>query len=113
MIRCRLAPRNHVVPQARIDRELEAGKGSLATSDSTPNELVHLDDRLALRPKEAARTLGICERKLRELLPELPVIRLDGVVLIPTDSLREWCRERAVVEGRRSDRIAKKLLEDL
>jgi excisionase family DNA binding protein len=55
-----------------------------------------LQDRLALRPVEAARVLGVSERKLRELLPELPHVRRGGVVLIPVGPLREWLREQVV-----------------
>jgi len=54
-----------------------------------------LANRLALRPAEAAEVLGICERKLRELLPELPHIRVGNAVLIPTRPLEEWLRREA------------------
>ena len=57
-----------------------------------------LAERLALRPAEAAQALGISERKLRQLLPKLPIVREDGVVLIPVDGLRAWLRARAIVE---------------
>ena len=53
-----------------------------------------LASRLALRPKEAAEALGISERKLREMLPELPHIRLSGVVLLPVKQLGSWPAER-------------------
>ena len=58
-------------------------------------ERLYLADRLALRPAEAARALGISERTLRSLLPQLPVVRTDGAVLIPVEALREWLRDRA------------------
>ena len=50
---------------------------------------VSLADRLALRPAEAARALGIGERTLRKWMRELdlPYARLDGVVLIPRAGL--------------------------
>ena len=72
-----------------------------------------LTDRLALRPAEAAVALGISERKLRELLPELPHLRRGGVVLVPVDSLREWLRAEAVVEGNKADVIADEVLKAL
>ena len=65
-----------------------------------------LAKRLALRPKEAAEVLGISERTLRQMLPELPVIRRGGVVLLPVEPLRAWLREQAEAEGRRADAIA-------
>ena len=52
-------------------------------------------ERLALRPKEAALALGLSERKLRELLPELPHVRRGGVLLFPVESLRQWLEEQA------------------
>ena len=51
--------------------------------------------RLALRPPEAAEALGISERKLREMLPELPHIRRGGVLMIPIEPLRRWLEEQA------------------
>jgi excisionase family DNA binding protein len=59
------------------------------------HERLDLADRLALRPAEAARALGISERTLRSLLPQLPVVRAGGAVLIPVDALRGWLRDRA------------------
>ena len=53
-------------------------------------ERLHLADRLALRPKEAAEALGLSERKLREVLPQLPHVRVGGAVLLPVEALRSW-----------------------
>jgi hypothetical protein len=64
---------------------------------------IDLAGRLALRPPEAAEALGISERKLRQLLPQLPHVRADGVVLIPIDSLRRWLAENARAEQERSE----------
>ena len=61
-------------------------------------EPVDLQGRLALRPKEAAQALGIGERTLRQMLPELPHIHLGQAVLLPIEPLREWLRERVEVE---------------
>lgn len=54
-----------------------------------------LTDRLALRLKEAADALGVSERHLRTLLPEIPHVHLGSSVRIPVDALREWLREKA------------------
>ena len=59
---------------------------------------IELATRLALRPKEAAEALGIGERTLRQILPELPHVRVGGVILIPVDALREWLLDRAKAE---------------
>ena len=69
-----------------------------------------LGNRLALRPKEAAEALGISERTLREMLPELPVIRRGGVVLLPVEPLRGWLREQVEAEGRRVEAIASEVV---
>ena len=65
-------------------------------------ESFDLANRLALRPKEAARALGLSERALRTLLPKLPTVRAGGAVLIPVDTLREWLRTQA---GREQDEV--------
>jgi excisionase family DNA binding protein len=69
--------------------------------------------RLALRPKEAAEALGISERKLREMLPELPHTRLGGVVMIPVKPLESWLAERAKAEAGRADKVAQEIIDDL
>lgn len=53
--------------------------------------------RLALRPAEAAKALGIGERLLWELTNtgEIPHTRLGRAVIYPTDALREWLKARA------------------
>ena len=66
--------------------------------------------RLALRPKEAAAALGVSERTLRQVLPELPHIRLGGSILIPVDCLREWLREGSEREARRAKETAEEIL---
>ncbi|QDV91815.1 Helix-turn-helix domain protein [Phycisphaerae bacterium RAS2] len=47
---------------------------------------------LALRPREAAKALGLGERKLWELTNRgiIPHIKLDKCVLYPVDALRAW-----------------------
>jgi hypothetical protein len=50
--------------------------------------------RLALRPREAAESLGVCERTLRDLA-DVPRLKLNGgTVLYPVDLLAEWLRDR-------------------
>ena len=65
-----------------------------------------LGERLALRPKEAARALGLSERKLRELLPELPHLRRGGILLFPVDQLREWLAAQARADRSTVEEIA-------
>ncbi len=53
---------------------------------------------LALRPREAAKAIGISERKLSELIADktsgLPIVRLGRCVVFPLDRLREWLSQR-------------------
>jgi excisionase family DNA binding protein len=52
---------------------------------------------LAMRPREAAKALGISERLLWEWTSWglVPHIRLGKAVLYPVDSLREWLQREA------------------
>ena len=49
--------------------------------------------RLALRPREAAKAIGISERLLFDL--DVPRCRLNRTVLYPVELLRQWLIERA------------------
>ncbi len=50
--------------------------------------------RLALRPLEAAKALGVCERTLRAL-PGVPRLKLNGgTVLYPVAALERWLADR-------------------
>ncbi len=72
-----------------------------------------MDERLALRPAEAARALGIGERTLRQLLPILPHVRAGGTVLLPVEGLRRWLDEQAKGERARADRITAEVLAEV
>ncbi len=63
---------------------------------------IGLSTRMALRPREAAEALGVCEKTLRKWMREdaLPYLRVDGVVLIPCSSLEHWMEERVGSEER-------------
>jgi excisionase family DNA binding protein len=85
-----------------------------AASPSVPDaSALDLSCRLALRPAEAAEALGISERTLRALLPELPHVRTGGVVLLPVDGLRRWLDEKTKAGEGRADAVARELLEGL
>jgi hypothetical protein len=72
-----------------------------------------LANRVALRPAEAARALGVSERKLRELLPRLPHVRLDGIVVLPVDQLRRWLAEQTEIHRSRTDQAVAEILADV
>ena len=74
---------------------------------------LRLDDRLALRPAEVADVLGISERTVRDLLPELPVVRVGSCALVPVEGLRAWLRSHARIEGNRLDAMTEEILKDV
>jgi excisionase family DNA binding protein len=67
--------------------------------------------RLALRPKEAAEVLGVSERTLRQLLPELPTVRRGNIVLVPVAGLQKWLREESEAERTRGDNVVAEIME--
>ena len=52
---------------------------------------------LAMRPREAAKALGISERLLWDWTNKgvVPHVRLGKAILYPVDSLREWLKREA------------------
>ncbi|MCP5057490.1 MAG: helix-turn-helix domain-containing protein [bacterium] len=74
---------------------------------------VDLGARLALSLPEAARALGVSERHLRSVLPELPHVHLGARVLVPVDALREWLESKAVGERAASERLAQEIVREL
>jgi excisionase family DNA binding protein len=69
--------------------------------------------RLALRPKEAAEALGLSERKLREVLPQLPHVRVGGAVLLPVEGLQAWLREQTKAEQGRVEAVVDEILRSV
>lgn len=55
------------------------------------------NERLSLRPREAAKRLGIGERSLWKLTSEgkVPHLRLGRAVLYPVAALEAWLAEQA------------------
>jgi excisionase family DNA binding protein len=78
-------------------------------------ELEHLNlaDRLALRPAEVARALGVSERSVRQILPELPHTRIGTAVVVPIDDLKQWLRDRAKQERSAVDQAVDEVLTQL
>ena len=76
-------------------------------------EPLYLADRLALRVAEVAEALGLSERTIRQILPELPVVRIGTAVVVPTDLLKEWLRDRARKEQGAVDQAVEDVLDGL
>ncbi len=84
-----------------------------ASEPKDKDNQLRLSERLALRPREAAKALGLSERSLRELLPVLPVVRTRRAVLIPVDALREWLLTSTRIDGDKAKKTAEEVLHDL
>ncbi len=82
-------------------------------SRSSPEPRAEFTDRLALRPAEVARALGLSERTIRQILPQLPHLRVGGAVLVPVEGLREWLRTQSRIEGSTVDRAVQEVLASL
>jgi excisionase family DNA binding protein len=78
-----------------------------------PVEGPDLSRRLALGLQEAADALGVSERFLRSVLPELPATRLGGRVLLPVDELRAWLSQRVRQERRGREKLADEIVREL
>ena len=76
-----------------------------------PETAVRLSERAALTIPEAARSLGVSERHLRTVLPEIPHFHLGGRVLIPQGQLVEWMRSEVDRERNHTDEIVRKVVE--
>ena len=76
-------------------------------------ESPQLSGRLALTVPEAAAAIGVSERHLRSMLPEIPHLYLGGRVVIPVDALRTWLQKRAEIEGSRVDAAVEEVLSDI
>ena len=76
-------------------------------------DLPQLATRLALRPAEVAKALGVSERTVRQILPELPHLRIGTAVVVPVDALRTWLQERARVEPQRVDSAVDEIMGSL
>ncbi len=98
-----------------VDRVNGNGEHSALPPEAADSatEPLHLADRLALRPEEAAQALGLSERKLRDILPELPHFRVGKAVLLPVEALRAWVQEQTKVEPGRVDAVVKEIMESI
>lgn len=73
----------------RPGREVQSAPTSYTRSTPTPS--------LALRPREAARALGVSERTLWSWTQagEIPHVKMGRSVLYPTAALERWLAERS------------------
>ena len=74
---------------------------------------VDLSQRLALTVPEAAAAVGVSERHLRSILPELPHCRIGGRVVIPVAALAGWLQARTRQEQGRVDAAVEEIMGTL
>ncbi len=64
--------------------------------------------RLALRPRDAAKAIGIGERKLWEITADqtsgIPHVRFGKAIVYPVAELERWLAEQATAHGKRGAR---------
>lgn len=72
------------------------------TSEGKNHDIGSGTPPLALRPREAAKALGIGSRLLWQQTNAgtIPHLRVGRAVLYPVEGLREWLRDRAAKESR-------------
>ena len=73
------------------------------SNDALNTAPAHDVARLALRPKEAAKALGIGERLLWSMTNQgaIPHLRLGKAILYPVAELERWLAERVAKGARR------------
>ena len=73
---------------------------ALVPGPRRPVEAPPIPESLLLRPREAARLLGIGRSKIFEMMArnELPIIRLGRCVRIPRRGLEDWVNESLAAE---------------
>jgi hypothetical protein len=78
-----------------------------------PETAVRLAERAALTIPEAARAVGVSERLIRTLLPEIPHCHLGNRVVIPVSLLVEWLRKQAQEEQNVVGKAVNEILEGI
>jgi hypothetical protein len=78
-----------------------------------PQTAVRLSERLALSIPEAAMAVGISERLMRSLVPEIPHCRLGNRVVIPISLLVEWLCKQAQKDQTVVGKAVNEILEEI
>ena len=74
---------------------------------------IHLAERLALSVSEAAKVVGVSERLMRTVLPEIPHCHIGNRVVIPVPLLTEWLRKEAQKEQNVVGKAVNEILEEI
>ena len=62
---------------------------------------------------ETAAALGVSDRHLRELLPEIPHVHLGGRIVIPVEQMRKWLAEQTQIEPNRFAETVTDILNEI
>jgi len=89
-----------------------AGKALTAVPDKYETEF-QLSERLALSIAEAAAAVGVSERHMRTLMPEIPHCRIGNRVVIPVSLLAEWLRKQAQEDEDVVGKAVNEILEEI
>ena len=79
----------------------------------SPETGVRLSERLALSIPEAAKALGVSERLMRTILPDIPHCHVGNRVVIPVALLGEWLRKQAEKEQNVVRKAVNDILEEI
>ena len=79
----------------------------------SPETTVRLSERLALSVSEAAKAVGVSERLMRTVLPEIPHCHIGNRVIIPVALLIEWLRKQAQDEQNVVGKAVNDILEEI
>lgn len=85
-----------------------ADKPKTHASEESP---LRLSERLALRTHEVAAVLGVSERTVRGMLPELPHTYFGRCLVFPTNLLREWLDDRVRTQAGQIENVSKEILK--
>jgi hypothetical protein len=78
-----------------------------------PETAVRLSERLALSVAEAAASLGVSERLMRTVLPEIPHCHVGNRVVIPVSLLAEWLCKQAQKDQTVVGKAVDEILEEI
>jgi hypothetical protein len=78
-----------------------------------PQNAVRLSERLGLSVREAATSLGVSERLMRTVLPDIPHCHVGNRIVIPVSLLEEWLRQQAGKEQSVVGKAVNEILEEI
>ena len=78
-----------------------------------PRRPIILAERLALTVAETATALGVSERHLRDLLPEIPHAYLGNRIVIPVEQVQKWLAEQTKIEPNRIAETVTEILSEI